>query len=318
MIRLTYTLTQELHDAFLSVDALRRTILTTPIPPKTVLELQFQATTDRIYGSLLLAGIPISKHDTAPILMHPPKKPTPIAGDIVNYRKALAYVSQTWSANPKPITFTSVETIASLVHPEDRTIRQNLRAMEGALRRILEWGDPQHDHPVLQAAVIQALATDAFASKTDRGQIARLISYLIFVKYGFDTWGMLAPEREWARATDSYHRAYETIVRHNQLTAWILYFAKTVQGALEELRDTLSKHAAEIHVDAPKQFFDLSQRQRAILDLLAQPTARITNRDVQKRFKISQITASRDLSKLATLGLLYSHGKGRSVSYTRI
>jgi len=35
-------------------------------------------------------------------------------------------------------------------------------------------------------------------------------------------------------------------------------------------------------------------------------------------FKVSQITASRDLSKLGALGLLFIHGKGRSVYYTKI
>ncbi len=44
----------------------------------------------------------------------------------------------------------------------------------------------------------------------------------------------------------------------------------------------------------------------------------ITNKKVQKLFKVSQITASRDLAKLASVGLLFTHGKGRSVYYTKV
>ncbi|MBI3386099.1 hypothetical protein HY031_03390 [Candidatus Gottesmanbacteria bacterium] len=317
MFRLTYTLSQSLRDAFVSIDSLRRTILTTPVSPKTELELQFQATIDRTYGSLALAGGPITKHDVAALLSRPPKRMLPLVRDVLSYKKALTYITQTWSANPKAVSVSAVETIATLVYPDAKDIRRDLHSLETTIRRIIEWGDPQHDHPILQAAVTQALLTDAFAGKTDHGQIARLVSYLILTKYGFDLRGMLAPEREWARAADSYKRAFETIERHNEFTAWLLYFTMTVRSGMEELHQSLSKSSSELHVDVSKHFFDLSDRQKTILGLLESPTARITNRDVQKRFKISQITASRDLSKLASLGLLYSHGKGRSVSYTR-
>lgn len=65
-------------------------------------------------------------------------------------------------------------------------------------------------------------------------------------------------------------------------------------------------------------FFELNDRQKSILNMLDQPTASITNRLTQKAYKVSQITASRDLAKLTTLGFLFSHGKGRSVYYTRV
>jgi Fic family protein len=52
----------------------------------------------------------------------------------------------------------------------------------------------------------------------------------------------------------------------------------------------------------------------AIVD---RPGTRITNKMVQKHFKVSQITASRELAKLATLGLIISIGKGRSIYYTK-
>jgi len=61
----------------------------------------------------------------------------------------------------------------------------------------------------------------------------------------------------------------------------------------------------------------LNDRQNKILERLENPNLKITNKDVQKMFGVSQITASRDLSKMANLGILLPHGKGRSVFYTK-
>jgi len=68
----------------------------------------------------------------------------------------------------------------------------------------------------------------------------------------------------------------------------------------------------------PSSFWKLNGRQQSILSVLENPGEKITNKDVQKKFGVSQITASRDLSHLTTLGLLLAHGKGRSVYYTKV
>ena len=68
----------------------------------------------------------------------------------------------------------------------------------------------------------------------------------------------------------------------------------------------------------PNSFWQLNDRQKSILGFLENPDATITNKRVRSLFKISQITASRDLTKLANLGLLFAHGKGRSVFYTKV
>ena len=62
----------------------------------------------------------------------------------------------------------------------------------------------------------------------------------------------------------------------------------------------------------------LTERQKKIMEKLENPNIQITNRDVQKMFTVSQITASRDLSKMVNLGILLPHGKGRSIFYTRV
>lgn len=59
---------------------------------------------------------------------------------------------------------------------------------------------------------------------------------------------------------------------------------------------------------------ELNQRQLAILEL-AVSTGSVTNRQVQKQFKVVQDTALRDLIILSELKLLRKQGKGRSTHY---
>ena len=69
--------------------------------------------------------------------------------------------------------------------------------------------------------------------------------------------------------------------------------------------------------NASASLWRLSNRQKLIMEKLENPNIKITNREVAKMFAVSQITASRDLSKMVNLGILLPHGKGRSVYYTK-
>jgi Fic family protein len=109
--------------------------------------------------------------------------------------------------------------------------------------------------------------------------------------------------------------AISKVDEEKNLTAWLEYFTK---GILVQLQKALEEvEAPKFKTDLSASFWKLNQRQKIILSHLENPELKITNKDVQKMFDISQITASRYLSKLASLGLILSHGKGRSIFYTR-
>jgi Fic family protein len=94
---------------------------------------------------------------------------------------------------------------------------------------------------------------------------------------------------------------------------WLLFFAQSMHTHLGYVLKKLHTPQRAIHTNHTI----LTQRQRTILHLLDNPEAIITNKTVQTHCRVSQITASRDLGKLASLLLIAPHGKGRSVSYTR-
>jgi predicted HTH transcriptional regulator len=80
---------------------------------------------------------------------------------------------------------------------------------------------------------------------------------------------------------------------------------------------TIKEIKSLAYVGSNPPTYQLSLRQKQILSLAEPPNTLVSNKLVQDTFRISQITASRDLAKLASLGLLIPHGHGRSTSYSK-
>jgi len=104
-------------------------------------------------------------------------------------------------------------------------------------------------------------------------------------------------------------------VESKSITPWLEYvthaFALELENAITRISLREKDHTIE-------KTFKLSDRQKEIILYLNTPQSSITNRHVQKMFKISPITASRELAKLVNHGLIYVEGKGRAVSYSKV
>ncbi|MBI1863131.1 hypothetical protein HYS00_03355 [Candidatus Microgenomates bacterium] len=74
----------------------------------------------------------------------------------------------------------------------------------------------------------------------------------------------------------------------------------------------------DFNMDSSHTLLDLNERQKAILSSLDEPGSKISNKLIQKTYRISAITAARDLAKLSNLGYLFPIGKGRSTYYTKV
>ena len=145
--------------------------------------------------------------------------------------------------------------------------------------------------------------------------IALLMSYLFLYQHGYEFRGLLNLESYFAEHAKAFQEIVDASASRQNISAYLDHFilAMTIQSekALKRIQDK------EFHMQYGKAFFELTERQRQILSQLDEPGSRITNRTVQKLFRVSQITASRDLARLASLGLLFTAGKGRSVYYTK-
>lgn len=301
-------MTPTIQDHLLATDRFRRSVLTTPFSPLNERKLRFQALFETIYSSLRLGGIAITKPDLTHILLHPVRRPSAEERQALFYRDTLRIIQQEWTANPKTLTIAGLEALVGL----------NVRQSEADLKKLLAYLASPQDHPVLLAGVLYGQLMETGFGHDSRGLIPRLLTSLILTKYGYDCRGMLALEPQWVKEPERHTKALQSIGQYGQLTVWLEHFTKTTLAAYEDLYRCI-RHAGEgIETELPVKTWDLNDRQQRLLTLLDHPTAKVTNREVQHLFRVSQVTASRDLSHLTALGLLYVHGKGRSVSYTKL
>lgn len=311
MLSFSYTIALQLRENLNIVNRLRTQILALPLPQKTETKLVWEGMAIRTWATLSLAGYEVPKHEVATILASPTGGTRAVA-TILGLRKAYEYIHDQWRANPRPVSLPALETLFTIGYPQDT---RSFALIEQSLKELLAYLAAQEEHPLIQAGIAH-MHIIALPELADPGLFARLTHYLFLAKYGFDVRGYTTPDRVWENDKITYTRLIDAYKRDHALTQWLEFMAQSMQTNLEMLAADIQE--SRFHIEYPASFWELSDRQKDILRLMDSPEAAITNRQIHKQFKVSQITASRDLSKLTSLGLLYPHGKGRSVYYTKI
>ncbi len=316
MLPLAYTESVELKEQIREIDRLRQQILCIPLSPAMECKYRWEAKTTRIYSSLALSHTLLSRGQVAKILASQTKHIPTEYRDALAYKKALDYIEETWTASTKPVTFATVRTLAeiALTSPID-LIDRAFESAQPTIKTLLEYLENQTDHPIIQAGIALCLLSNSATIPSDPGVIARLTSSMFLAKYGYDIRGLLTVEKHWLSNESSYTLAIESFQKQGNLNHWLMFYVQAMKDNLQERFNDIAD--SKIHPDFPARFWELNERQKAVLQHLTDPTTSMTNKKVQHLFGVSQITASRDLAKLNTLGLLFPHGKGRSISYTR-
>ena len=319
MLNLSYNLSTILKDRLQKIDLIRKDILVTPLSPKTELQMRWDVMINRTYNSLVLANSPLTKPEMVKILTSriifekdkSKRKLNPSAEDVVLYKKALDYISQYWLVPGKNVTVKDVLILYDMFCEGD------LKLPASRIQEVLDYVQAHEDHPVIQAGVAGLGIVRIQPFSLGNGRLSRLLSYVFLYKNGYDIRGLIEFEKTWTQDRQTYLEAIKIALEVTSITLWLEYFSNSVLTALNQVSKKIQDSASE-NLGVHSSFWDISDRQKSIISTLDQPGLSITNRKVQKQFKVSQITASRDLSKLANLGLLFTHGKGRSVYYTKV
>ncbi len=294
------------------IESLRRQILLTPLTSTTELKLRWEAIFNRIYYSLRLSGNTMKRQDMLKVLseiVH--KKTNSDQQDVLKFKKALDFISQNWLGAGMAVNAQAIIELHKIIG------NGKLRVPKAGLQYLLDYIQARPENPIIQAGVINIEMEKMQLFEAHNKLIANLASLVFLYKYGYDFRGFLAYETEWIEDSNKFKENYERGLNATNLTLWLEYFASCILKQLELVTQSLQKPKSGT-LDLHKSFWELNDRQKSILSYLDQPKNTITNRQIQKQYKTSQITASRDLSKLTNLGLLFSHGKGRSVYYTKI
>ncbi len=308
MISLSYNLSPALKERLEKIESMRREILLTPLSPKIELQIRWKAMIDRIHSSLILSGHSLTKPQIIKVLTSPiaPKK----ENDVLNYKKALDYINQYWLVSHKTVL------VKDVLMLYDIFCKGRLRVPLSRIQELLDYLQAQKEHPAIEAGIANLGIVRIRPFTDGNGRLARLLALLFLYKEGFDIKGFSVFEKTWAQDRETFRQASQIALNSASITLWLEFFAQTLLAQLRDLLDEIK--ASSLDTGLPSSFWEISDRQKRILSSLDEPGAVATNKKIQKQFEISQITASRDLSKLASLGLIFSHGKGRSVYYTKV
>lgn len=316
-VTLVYAVSDYLKETITKAEKLREKILLTPIPPKIERRLRWEANLEKIFWALSLAENPINKANMARLLASPPKKKlTNFEKEVLGYKRALDYIKEEWTASPQPITPSVILKIYNLAcEPVFGSSRASFRAKKNDLAYFLDYLQTGNEHPLIQAGVAQIQIIKISPFEYANRRVARLFTYLMLYKNGFDCRDLLVLEKYYRTDVVSLKEALASVEKTQNLTFWLEYFTKGVLLQLEKAVEEI--HLPKFKTDLSSSFWRLTEEQKQILQYLENPENKITNKDVQQMFGVSQITASRWLAKLVSLGLLLSYGKGRAVFYTR-
>lgn len=314
MINLAYLLSATLNKTLSEIDQLRRVILLAPITPKQELHFRWEARLHRLSHLHSANNLYLTKQEIEHLLVTKLKKKLTFQEqELINYQKALDYIYENWLANGEIIQPQDILELYEISSkPSFGAIRDYQKAIE-QLSIITNYLSQGKDHPLVKAAIcfIGMLSTFPFLGGNEK--VASLSSYLYLYKDGFDVRGFLSIEDFLIKDASKVNEDLKQ--QRLSLTNWIEDYAQNFLKHLQRISEKVANNQQDSLV---KHLTDLNERQKEILKILENPQINITNNKVQKLFKVSQITASRDLSRLADLGLIFARGKGRSIYYTRV
>ena len=312
MLNISYNLSWRLKDTLSKIENLRVRIALAPISPKTKLKLRWEAMLNRIYYSLRLSGNPLERTDVIRLLGKSNlKKIQKSEPEVIRYKRALDYLLENWLGENKKVSSEDLITLHRIIGSGKLSTKRQ------ELQNLLDYLQAEQENPIIQSAIINIELSKMHAFTDKNESLSLLAPYLFLYKAGFDFRRLISVETEFGQDHSYYKQNYNLAINASTLTLWLEYFAKEILRQLEKIYQSITKPISLLK-EMPESFFELNDRQKSILNMLDQPDRNITNRLIQKAYKVSQITASRDLAKLTTLGFLFSHGKGRSVYYTRV
>ncbi len=301
MLILSYNLTPGLDLALKKIDKLRDRILLTPLNPKNEIILSWQAVLQHLSGWAHLSNQPLTPDAIEKILLlpNPAKSNSPFIQKVVGYRNALHHLRLEWIANPQTISPSHLKKLASILNVN--------YSHEDEIVSLLGYIQSGNVHPIIQSAIAHLYFYPS--------RLSYLTSLLILYKHNYDSKRLISLEDYWNSNKSDYLEVLQQATKLGHITLWLEYYCKAVIFQMESILKHMTQPTPPNHPGT--KYWQLSDRQKDILLLLDPPNLTISNKKVQSQFQISQVTASRDLAKLASLNLLIPHGHGRSVIYTR-
>jgi hypothetical protein len=308
MLNFSYTVSPALKQEIGRINETRNKILLQLIPRKEELQMRFETALDRATQVSRLTTVKLKRQEILDAV-DPTRKKSRKISEYASYPLALELVNQNWFLEEKRVRADTIRKFAYIIsYKRDLDDKQ--------IGDTLDFIQVNPEHPIVQSGLVYFLLSQVLPRDDNSIKLSMIASYIFMYKHGYDFRGLLCLEEFLTADIDHFKALISEAIQSRNLSNYLEYFAQAVSISAEHSLRKISEH--QLKHDIPAVFYELSERQKEIMALFARPGIKVSNRIVQKEFKISQITASRDLSKLHSLGLIFSAGKGRSVYYTRI
>jgi len=313
MKSLSYTRSITLTASIQTLDELHKQLLLIPLAPPTELQLQWSTRIQKIQYLLALAGKAILPTQISDFLLHlDTKNPVPFRGEVESYRSAFDYLYHHWLVNPKVVEPSDLLEFYQVIFP-----KETLTGDEAELKASLQYIQINPEHPIIQASLAQILILSLSPFSAYNEQFSHLVFLLFMYKFGYDLRRLPVYEEQYVLDLTNYKNMILQSNRLENVTPWLEYVCEraiiAVQKTVQIVQQEKNNPTRSSNI-----LFTLPDRQQLIMNLFNAPGVKISNRLIQRKFKVSQITASRDLAKLADSGLIFAIGKGRSTYYTKV
>jgi Fic family protein len=166
-------------------------------------------------------------------------------------------------------------------------------------------------HPIIKGIIIHFLIAYIHPFVDGNGRLARSLHYWYSLREGYRMFEYLAISRIIKEHRGNYDRAYllsET--DGNDVTYFIKYILKCIEDSLEEFIKYVERKNKEYEgLMSAYEGYDLNMRQRSILSDAVRSGEPFSISEVQSSYQVSYQTATNDVNKMESLGLLKKYAK---------
>src|SRR3989304_6449094 len=192
MLNISYNISLRLQEYLSKIEDLRKQVLLTPSPQAKEQRLRWEATFNRTYYSLKLAGNSMKKGDMLKLLSEVThKKTNNDQKTVLKYKKALDYISRNWQGSQNAIDAQALIDLHRIIG------NGKLRVPQAGLQHLLDYLQSKSESPILQAAIVSIEMEKMQLFTEYNSLIAHLAADLFLCKYGYDLKGFLAYEAAW-------------------------------------------------------------------------------------------------------------------------
>ena len=340
MFKPNFRVTNKITKYLTDIAAARELILNASLLPQWEVKLRKEAIVKMAHHSTSIEGNPLTLEQVKNLLAG--KEISAWDKDkreIINYVKVLEFIDKLGEKGIENIT---EEIILKMHHfttqgilPEDKSgrYRKVPVAVVNGYGRVIFQPPPENRvanlmkdfvlwlnsvqtqelYPVLLSGISHYEFVRIHPFVDGNGRTARALATLILYLKGFDTKRFFALDDYYNENRGKYYAALQTVDQKTlDITLWLEYFCEGVAVSMARVKEAILELSFDRRLKEKRGQIFLNERQRKVLKYL-QTNLKITTKEYQNMFNVSERTARNHLNKLVKLDLTKPVGpqKGR-------